>query len=438
MATQFKLPELGENIKTIQVVKVFVAVGDTISVDQSVVELEMDKATIEVPSNVGGNVSAIHVKPGDEVSVGQLVLTVEGGTASAAGAPAAVADTTPAKAIPAATASAPAPETPPVPQAATAALVAPPPPPAAPLPAAGHRVPAAPSVRRFSREIGLNINQVAGSGPYGRVSVADVRRHAKGLNEARAAVAATAVAGPVLPELPDFTKWGGVAREKMSVIRRKTAEHMALSWAQVPHVTIFDTADITKLEELRKRFTPRAEQAGAKLTMGVIIVKIVAQALKVFPKFNASLDMAAREIVLKQYCHVGVAVDTERGLMVPVVRDADKKNMIQIAVELAALADKARGGKITVAELEGGTFTVSNLGRACGTFFTPIVNYPEVAILGVGRAYDELDAKSGKPKKVLPLSLSFDHRIFDGAEAARFLGWIIEALGEPMVLSLEG
>ena len=431
MATTFKLPELGENIKTIQVVKVLIAVGDTIAVDQPVLELETDKATVEVPASVSGVVREVYVKAGDELKIGSAVFLYEGQGALPTAPPAAAKPAEGALAT-AHSAVADAAVAPPTPKRTAAPL------PLAPPPAPGHRVPAAPSVRRFAREIGLDVNRVTGTGPYGRVSIDDVMRHAKALNEGRAATPAITTPGLTIPELPDFAQWGGVAREKMSVIRRKTAEHMALSWAQVPHVTIFDTADITNLEALRKRFAPRVEQAGGKLTMGVIVVKIVAQALKVFPKFNASIDMVAREIVLKQYCNVGMAVDTERGLMVPVVRDADKKNMIQIAVELGALAEKARTGKITVAELEGGTFTVTNLGRTCGTFFTPIVNYPEVAILGVGRATDELDAKSGKPKKILPLSLSFDHRILDGAEGVRFLGWIIEALGEPLMLALEG
>ena len=224
----------------------------------------------------------------------------------------------------------------------------------------------------------------------------------------------------------------------MSVIRRKTAEHMALSWSQIPHVTIFDAADITEIEGLRKRYAAKAEAAGGKLTMGAMVVKVVAQALRVFPKFNASLDMASRDIIFKDYINVGVAVDTERGLMVPVLRNTDQQNMIEIAVELMQLAKRAREGKIAVADLEGGTFTVTNLGRTCGTYFTPIINYPEVAILGVGRSFDEVDPASGKVRKKLPLSLSFDHRLIDGSEGVRFLDWVIQALGEPLLLSLEG
>lgn len=430
---QYLLPELGESIKTIQVVKVLVKAGESVAVDQPIVELETDKATVELPSGVSGLVQEVHVKVGDEIAVGRPLFTYTGGVAA----------TPPVKAAPAAApVSAPAAKPTPAPRE-THPIKPEIPPPAPRAIVSGKRVPAAPSVRRFAREIGIDVNQVAGTGPAGRVSSDDVKRHAKALNEARAA--APAVAVPVVASggfaeepLPDFSKFGAVEREKMSVIRRRTAEHLARSWALVPHVTLFDTADITELEDLRKRYAERAEKAGGKLTMAVMVVKVVAQALKVFPRFNASIDMTTREIVLKKFYNIGVAVDTERGLMVPVIRDADRKNMIQIAADLSQIAEKSRTGKITVADLEGGTFTISNLGRACGTFFTPIVNLPEVAILGVGRAFEETDAKTGKLRRKLPLSLSFDHRLIDGADGVRFLGWIIEALGEPLVLSLEG
>ncbi|MCE9613413.1 MAG: 2-oxo acid dehydrogenase subunit E2 [Lentisphaerae bacterium] len=429
---EFAVPELGENIKTIQVVRVFVKDGQLLAKDQPVLELETDKATVEVPSTVSGVVREVRVKEGDELTVGAVVFSYDSEAYApeeppAPATPAAVPASSPASAarlVASAPASGPAPRV-------TAMPAGP-----------GRRVPAAPSVRRFAREIGIDISQVPGSSGHGRVSTEDVKRFAKALNEGRAALPAAAAApvmsGMAVPALPDFAKWGTVAREKMSVIRRKTAEHMALSWSQIPHVTLFDHADITDLDDLRKRYAPRAEQAGGKLTMAVMVIKVLAQALKVFPKFNASIDMATREVIFKKYCNIGVAVDTERGLMVPVLRDVDKLNMIQISVALGQLAEKARTGKVTVADLEGGTFTITNLGRTCGLFFTPIINYPEVAILGVGRAYDELDPGTGKARKKLPLSLSFDHRLIDGAEGVKFLGWIIEALGEPLVLSLEG
>ncbi len=427
---EFVIPELGENIKTIQVVKVFVKAGDTVAKDQAVLELETDKATVEVPSSVSGVVKEVRAKVGDELTVGSVVFVYEGqGIAPAAAKPAMPAHV----AMPqGAVAGAPP---------AASALKAVSAPMALPPPSTGKRVPAAPSVRRFAREIGVDVNQVSGSGPYGRVSVEDVKQFAKALIQGRAAAPAAAggmVSVAALPPLPDFGKFGDIKREKMSVIRRKTAEQMALSWSQIPHVTIFDTADITELDELRKRYAERAEAAGGKLTMAVMVIKVVAQALKVFPKFNASIDMATREIVFKSYCNVGVAVDTERGLMVPVIKDTERMNMLQIAAALAQIAEKARTGKVTVADMEGGTFTITNLGRTCGVYFTPIINYPEVAILGIGRAFDETDPRTGKLRKKMPLSLSFDHRIIDGADGVKFLGWIIEALAEPLVLSLEG
>ncbi len=434
---EFALPSLGENIKTIQVVKVLIKAGDRVDQDQPVVELETDKATVEVPSGVAGQVEDVLVKAGDEISVGQPLFRYAGAKAAPKAA-ASKPETQPEAQPQSRTTPESTPEAPKAAVASTPKAPPAPPPPPPPLPAGG-RVPAAPSVRRFAREIGIDVNRVPGGGPTGRVSIEDVKRYAKSLNTERtAAPAAAPAAGFAEEPLPDFSRFGEVSREKMSVIRRKTAEHMARSWALVPHVTIFETADITEIEDLRRRYAERAEKAGGKLTLAAMMVKIVAQALRVFPKFNTSIDMAARELVHKKFINVGVAVDTERGLMVPVIRDADRKNMIQIAVELVQIAEKARTGKITVAELEGGTFTISNLGRTCGTFFTPIVNHPEVAILGVGRAIEEPDPRGGSPRRKLPLSLSFDHRAIDGADGVRFLGWIVEALGEPLVLSLEG
>jgi len=308
-----------------------------------------------------------------------------------------------------------------------------------PPPVGGRKVPAAPSVRRFSREIGISLEQVPGSGPHARVSKDDVKRYAKQLNEARPVAGAAAVGAP-LPPLPDFSKWGSVERKKMTVIRSKTAEHMTLSWSQVPHVTIYDKADITELDQLRKQYAGLADEKGGKLTMAVMVCKIVAQALRKFPAFNASVDIATREIIYKQYVHLGIAVNTPRGLMVPVVRNADTKNMVTLSVEIQELAKKCRDGKITLEEIEGSTFTVTNLGRVCGIYFTPIVNYPEVAILGLGRAYEEPTVVDGAIVKrtVLPLSLSFDHRVIDGADGAAFMGWIKEAIAQPLVLALNG
>jgi pyruvate dehydrogenase E2 component (dihydrolipoamide acetyltransferase) len=434
MANEFRLPELGENIETIQVVKILVKAGDTIAVEQSVVELETDKATIEVPSSVAGTVADVRISEGQEIAVGDVLLTVEGEQAGDA-APVDDAVDTAAEAEPvaespqAAVQSAPTEELPqPVVHPSLEAAA-----PETAAPATGGQTPAAPSVRRFAREIGIDIAQVSGSGPYGRVSKDDVKRYAKQLNTSRAPAVAAGVAAP---PLPDFGRWGEVETEKMSVIRRKTAEHMALSWRVCPHVTIFDRADITELDKLRKRYADRAVQAGGKLTMAVMVCKVVASALRHFPKFNASIDMVSHRIIYKKYINLGIAVNTPRGLMVPVLRDADEKNMVALASEISQIAEKARSGKITVEDLEGGTFTVTNLGRVGGTHFTPIINYPEVAILGMGRAYLEPGFES--TRTMLPLSLSFDHRIIDGADGAAFLGWVIEAIQEPLILALEG
>ncbi len=416
MPIEFRLPELGEKIKSGDVIKVLVSPGDAVQQDQPVLEMETDKATFEVPSSVAGRIIQVHIKAGDKASVGQVILTVEG------------------EAVPKAEAAQPAP-TQPEPAPAPKPETAPPTPP--PRQAAG---PAAPSVRQFAREIGVDISKVPGSGPGGRISVEDVKKYAKQVMTALAA--APAGAAPAAVELPDFARWGEIERQGLTGIRRKIAERMSLSWNAIPHVTQFDWADITELDERRRKLAPKAEKAGAKLTITAILIKIAAAALKVFPKFNASLDLARGEIVLKKYVHVGVAVDTERGLLVPVLRDADRRNIIQLAVELSQLSEKARAGKLGLEEMQGGTFTITNLGGIGGTHFTPIINFPEVAILGIGRARSEpsFTEKEGccRPRLMLPLSLSYDHRLIDGADAARFLRWIVEAIEEPLLIPLEG
>jgi pyruvate dehydrogenase E2 component (dihydrolipoamide acetyltransferase) len=240
--------------------------------------------------------------------------------------------------------------------------------------------------------------------------------------------------------LPDFSKWGNVERKPVRGVRRKTAEHLSAAWTTIPHVTQCDKADITGLEELRAKYGKRAEAAGGKLTVTAITLKVVATALKVFPQFNASIDMAREELIYKKYCHIGVAVDTDRGLLVPVIRDVDKKNIVEIAAELAQAAERARTKKTTLDEMEGGCFTITNLGGIGGTYFTPIVNHPEVAILGMSRAQMEPVYIDGafQPRLRLPLSLSYDHRVIDGADGIRFLRFIVEALEQPFVLALQG
>ena len=440
MATEFKLPSLGENVDSGEVVRILVKVGDTVKADQSVIEMETGKATVEIPTSVGGVVKTIHVKEGTKAKVGQVILTLEGGGAAPAAAPAAKAAAAPAPApaptpAPVAAAPAAAPQPPPLPAAAPVRAPAP----AAPAPvvvATGGAVPAAPSTRQFAREIGVDIGQVPGSGPGGRISVDDV----KSFSRAQSAGLTRGPARAAQPPLPDFARFGEVERQALNNIRIATAEQMSVCWNTIPHVTLHDKADITELEKLRNESKRKAESAGAKLTMTAFLVKIAASALKVHPKFNASLDLSKGEIVMKKFYNIGVAVDTERGLVVPVLRDVDRRNVIQAAVELQRLADRAKSRKLSPDDMTGGCFTITNLGSIGTSFFTPIVNLPEVAILGVGRAVHEPVLVDGffQPRLMLPLSLSFDHRIIDGADGARFLRWIIEAIQNPVLLSLEG
>ena len=446
------IPELGENIKGGDVLHVLVKVGDTVAAEQGILELETDKATVEVPSPSAGVVKEIAVKDGDKVAVGQLVLVLEaaGGAASApAGGGAAVAAASAPQAqaaSPAAAAQAATPERqaekgqPMAPAARAAAsapkgagtgAVAPPRP----------NVPAAPSVRRLARELGLDIADVPGSGKGGRISEADVRAHAKNVitgKVAGPAGAAPAGGGFAYEPLPDFSAYGSIERKAMRGIRRKTAEHMVASWHTIPHVTQCEKVDITALEQLRKQFGKRVEAGGGKLTVTSIITKVIAIAMRKFPQFNTSVDLAAEEVIYKSYVNIGIAVDTERGLLVPVLRDVDTKSITQISAELAQLAEKARTGKLSIDEMSGGCFTITNLGGIGGTHFTPIVNHPEVAIMGMSRSAMEpvWNGTSFEPKLMLPLSLSYDHRIIDGADAMRFLRFVAEALEQPFLLAL--
>ena len=463
MATYaFELPELGEGIESGDVVNVLVAVGDTITQDQPLIELETDKAVIEVPAPVAGTVQTIHVQMGDTAAVGQLIVTFEtGSTASASDAappPAvtpeesAVEEPAPEEFAPEESAAPAEPVLPATSPEATASAPAAPPrdapdPPAPPGPPpveappqhSNHKPAAAsPSVRRLAREVGVDISEVAGNGPGGRISIEDVKNHAQRLLTDTSGF--RVAAEPLAVTLPDFTRWGKVEREPMNSVRRATAEHMTQAWSMIPHVTQHAKADITALEDLRKRYTTRTEAAGGKLTITAIALKVVATALKRFPQFNASLDMGRQEIVYKQFYHIGVAVDTDRGLLVPVIRDVDQKNLVQLSVELTEVAEKARNKKTTLAEMQGGTFTVTNLGGIGGSHFSPIINAPEVAILGLARSGIEPQYIDGQfePRLMLPLSLSYDHRLIDGADGARFIRWVVEALEQPFLLSLEG
>ena len=450
-ATEFKLPELGENIDQGDLVRLMISPGSKVSEGQPVMELETDKAVVEVPSSVSGTVKEIQVKEGQKVKVGQVIFTLEGGASAqpekAKHAPVEhISEQHEARLSVQAAIQA---------EGKTPAQVFLPdqPQPSAPkvfampeqlgkVAGTEHRAPApaAPHVRRLAREVGVDVYEVKGSGPGGRISEDDVKAHAKALLISVAAAQSSQGRQFAQPELPDFTKFGKVERVSMRGVRRKTAQHLWEAWTTIPHVTQQDNADITELEHLRARFAPKAQEAGGKMTVTAIALKVCASALKVFPQFNASIDMAKEEIIYKQYVNIGVAVDTDRGLLVPVIHDVDKKNIVELAAELTQLSKKARDKKLTPAEMEGGTFTITNLGGVGGTGFSPIVNYPEVAILGLSRASMEpvwMNAKF-EPRQVLPLSLSYDHRLIDGADAARFLRWIAEAFEQPFLLSVQG
>ena len=428
--SEFKLPELGENIESADVTKVLVKAGDKIEKDQIILEIETDKATIEVPSEFAGTVKEVFIKDGETAKVGQIIFTFVGSESGQAGQKNELPKVEPqikkelapvSKAVEKIVKSE---KTVPIRREEIAKRIA----------------PAAPSVRRFAREIGIDIHQVNGSGPGGRISVEDVKAFAKNINE-NLSKSGTGAAFAINTEpLPDFSKWGEVNIQPMSNVRKKTAEHLSYAWATIPHVTQFDKADITELEKLRKQFAPKVETAGGKLTVTAILLKVIAAAMTKFPQFNASVDMGNKSIILKKYINIGIAVDTEKGLLVPVIKDIDKKNIIQLSVELSEISKKARDKKITIEDLQGGNFSISNLGGIGGTYFTPIVNSPEVAILGVSRGSYEPIYKDGEfiPKLMLPLSLSYDHRVVDGADAARFIRWVSEALENPFLLSLEG
>jgi len=449
--TEFTLPELGENISEGDLVRLMISPGMKVSEGQPVMELETDKAVVEVPSSVTGIVKEVKVKQGDKVRVDQVIFTLEGAAAPTAEArkPSPVEHVSGQHAARLAFQAAIAAEGKTEeqalprdqPQPVQSAFV---------MPAQlgkvagtdqGEPVPAAPHVRRLARELGIDIHQVKGTGPAGRISEHDVKAFSKSLLTSAAAAVQTSRANHFTqPELPDFTQWGKIERVSIRGVRRKTAEHLWEAWHTVPHVTQNDKADITELEQLRARFAPRAQEAGGKMTVTAIALKVCASALKIFPQFNASIDLPKEEIIYKQYVNIGVAVDTDRGLLVPVIRDVDKKNIVELATELTQLSKKARDKKLTPGEMEGGTFTITNLGGIGGTGFSPIVNYPEVAILGLSRSSMEPVWMNGKfePRLVLPLSLSYDHRLIDGADAARFLRWVAEAFEQPFLLSVQG
>ncbi len=431
MLTEIKLPELGENIKGGTAVKVAVTVGQTIKKDQVLLELETDKATIEVPSTVAGVIKELLIKSGDAVKVGQIVAKIEAGASASPStvAPKPASPSPAVQAAPVATASA----SQPAPRVSTPAPIV-----TMPTPANQKEVAAAPTVRRLARELGVNISDVPGTGPGGRISKEDVKAYAKQLvtvaQMGSTGGSATAMANK---PLPDFSKWGEVERKPMNNIRRVTAEHLGYAWSTIPHVTQFDKADITNLEKVRAQFS----KPERKLSITPFLMKVVAAALKIHPQFNASIDMTTGELVYKKFFNIGVAVDTPNGLLVPVIRDVEKKSILELSEELNTIAARAREKKLSIDDMRGGSFTISNLGGIGGTAFTPIVNWPEVAILGVARGnmepkYD----KSGVfvPALMLPLALSYDHRIIDGADGARFLRWVANAIEQPFLMELDG
>jgi pyruvate dehydrogenase E2 component (dihydrolipoamide acetyltransferase) len=416
-----KLPKLGEGADSGVVVNVFVKEGDTVTKDQAVIELENEKAVASIPSTGAGVVEKVHVKPGDRISVGQKIVTLAGGEAPSAAAPASAPAPKPAAKKPAAR-PAPEPEEsadePVVESTDEIVNVSP---------------VASPSIRKLARELGIDLRKIAGSESGGRIVIGDVRSYFQRLVKAAARPARPAVetaAAKPAPVQIDFFQWGPIIKKPVSHLRKVIARRMSESWNTVARVTQFDDIDFTKLGELRKQYAAAYEAKGVKLTLTPFVLKAVADTLKKHPIFNSSLDEVASEIIIKEYIHLGIAVDTDQGLMVPVIRDVDKKSLFDLAKELEQLAARARDRKITAEEMKGGTFTISNQGAIGGAHFTPIVNLPEVAILGLGRGALKPVVREGKieARLLTPVALSYDHRVIDGGSAARFTVDLVKAL----------
>ncbi|MCK6457295.1 MAG: 2-oxo acid dehydrogenase subunit E2 [Phycisphaerae bacterium] len=460
MAKEFKLPDLGEGIHEAQIINIHVKEGDTVREDQMIMEVETDKAAVEIPVPFAGVVSRLHVKSGDNVKVGQVLLAVEtaGGEAPPSPTPAR-APAAPPRTAPATTpARAPAPPAVPRREPAPAITASQPARAAAEATRRSETVeprgpiPAAPAIRRLAREMNIDLTQVRGTGPGGRIVREDLERYSlagpsgTGVAPRRAEPTAPATVAPSLEPgrpastepLPDFSQWGPIRREAITQIRKTIARQMVRSYTIVPHVTHCDVADVTDLENFRKQQSAAFQQKGAKLTLTAFVIKAVASALQQHPILNCSFDEAAGEIIYKDYVHVGVAVDTPRGLVVPALRNCESRSLVKISMELADLAERARSAKFEIAELRGGTFTITNVGPLGGTFVTPMINYPEVGILGLGRTALQPAVRDGQivPRMQLPLSLSFDHRVVDGADAARFVRTVIGYLENPLNLLL--
>jgi pyruvate dehydrogenase E2 component (dihydrolipoamide acetyltransferase) len=440
MAKEFKLPNLGEGVAQGEVVAVNVKAGDAVNKGEPLLEVETDKAVADVAAPENLTIVSVAVKVGDKVKPGHVIVTYD---AAAGGAPAAKETKSEAKsekaAAPAKTVATPktdaavsAPKVAPNPVALTTA-----PPEKAGAPAAtGGLVAASPGVRKFARELGVDLTAVTGTGGGGRVLESDVKDYVK---RALAGGGANVGGGGVSqPKMPDFTRWGAIEKVPLKGVRRATAEGMARNWGLIPHVTQFDVADITATEASRKKLADKRKGQPGKITMTILAIKAVTKALGEFPQFASSIDMTAGEgeLIRKSYRHIGIAVDSPNGLMVPVLRDTDKKGLTELATELEGLAEKVRSRKIALEDMQGSVFTISNLGGIGGTFFTPIVNWPEVAILGISKSRQELQLTDGRveARLVMGLSLSYDHRVIDGADGARFLKRVCEILSDPFDL----
>jgi pyruvate dehydrogenase E2 component (dihydrolipoamide acetyltransferase) len=433
-ATTIPVPDIGD-FKDVEVIEVLVKPGDAVTKEQSLITLESDKATMEIPSPSAGVVRELKIKVGDRVSKGSPILVLSAGSGNGTGAASASASAAPASAAPAPATSPPKPASP---APAAAAAPAARPVPREPQEETGAKPHASPSVRKFARELGVDLTQVQGSGPKGRILHSDVQGFVKSaLSRAPSQVTAKGGGGPLpfnLPAWPevDFAKFGPVETKPLSRIQKLSGPYLHRNWISIPHVTQFDEADITDLEAFRKAQTADTEKKGFKLTMLAFMIKACVTALRQFPVFNSSLEKSGENLIIKKYYHIGVAVDTPGGLVVPVVRDADRKGVFDLAHELAEISKLARDGKLKPGDLQGGTFSISSLGGIGGTAFTPIINAPEVAILGVSRGAMRpvWNGKEFAPRLMLPLSLSYDHRVIDGATAARFSSFLVSVLSD--------
>ncbi len=424
---EIKVPDIGD-FKEVEVIELLVKPGDTVKAEQSLITVESDKASMEIPSSASGVVKELKIKLGDKISEGSLILLLDAAEGAAAPAPAPA----PAPAAaPAVAAPAPAPAVAAAPAPAPVAAA-----PAAAAPAPNGKSHASPSVRKFARELGVDLTRVAGSGPKGRILIEDVQGFVKGVMAGGSAAPAAGGGGAALGLLPwpslDFSKFGETSLEPLSRIKKISGPNLHRNWVMIPHVTQYDNADITELEEFRKSANESLAKSGVKLTMLAFVIKASVSALKKFPAFNSSLDANGENLILKHYYNIGFAADTPNGLVVPVLKNADQKGLAQIAKEMGELSAQAREGKLKPADMQGATFTISSLGGIGGTAFTPIINAPEVAILGLSKSEIKpvWDGKAFVPRLMLPMSLSYDHRVVDGALGARFIVYLGEVLAD--------